>query len=214
MTPSLVGYFPKRTEVPAEWNAAPNVAECCSVSACLAPAPDGWIDRWLHNDLGFYDDPKTARSVAGGSSEVSVFAYRLLPENLCTVKLYHSQSPPSRLCLFRLRSNPWVGMCEQERLSLLSALPCRAATWRQKFRSTGIASSILSRAPRFLPNTHPALSRSLALTSSWRSSVNSRPPNPLAAAARTRSRAAEPPTVRRSGSRCRDIAAQGGWREL
>jgi hypothetical protein len=90
VTPTLVGYFPKRTEVPCGWNASANVSECCSVSTCLVPAPDGWIDKWLHNELGFYDDPSTARSVAvDDPSLFSIFAYRLLPK-----KFEHGEALP------------------------------------------------------------------------------------------------------------------------
>ncbi len=81
MTPQLIGYLPKvRTRRP-EWLKGPNVEEICSVSYCIAHAPPGWIDRWLHNELGFYDQPDLAWSVVPDESrhDYSLFAYKLFP---------------------------------------------------------------------------------------------------------------------------------------
>ncbi|MFY9823568.1 MAG: hypothetical protein WAM82_19455 [Thermoanaerobaculia bacterium] len=76
----LAGYFPKLTAVPPGWTAIDPVDEICSVSTCIAPAPDGWIKRWLHNDLGFYNTVHDASSIIPpGSEGYSVFAYKLLP---------------------------------------------------------------------------------------------------------------------------------------
>jgi hypothetical protein len=81
MTPVLVGYFPKRTQVPEGWHAAAGVSEMCSVSTCLAPAPEGWIDHWRHNDLGFFDSPEIAQGIIpAGATGFSIFAYRLFPQ--------------------------------------------------------------------------------------------------------------------------------------
>jgi len=80
MQSQLVGYFPKRTAVPAGWSAADPVDEICSVSTCIATAPEGWIDRWLHNALGLFNSVRDAESVIDpGSHGFSVFAYKLLP---------------------------------------------------------------------------------------------------------------------------------------
>jgi len=70
----LAGYFAKRPTRPGDWPGPPHVKEICSVSNCLAPAPAGWIERWQHNGLGFYNSP-TAAEAAG----FEVFAYRILP---------------------------------------------------------------------------------------------------------------------------------------
>ena len=82
MTPTLIGYFPKRTEVPSGWSSTGHpVSEICGVSTCLAPAPDGWIEFWRHNELGVFDSPELAKSVIPkGAKGFSVFAYRLFPE--------------------------------------------------------------------------------------------------------------------------------------
>jgi len=76
----LVGYFPKKSEVPKEWSASRAVSQICSVSHCIASAPPGWIDHWQHNEWGFFNTPMDARSVVpSGADGFSMFAYRLLP---------------------------------------------------------------------------------------------------------------------------------------
>jgi len=74
----LVGYFPKTTAVPAGWSYAGHVTELCSVSTCIASAPDAWLDFWLHNELGFFNTATDARAVIPPTAtEFSLFAYRL-----------------------------------------------------------------------------------------------------------------------------------------
>jgi len=69
----------KRTSVPADWTAA-SVIELCSVSPCLAPAPEDWVEHWLHNEIGFFNTRRDALSVPpSGAADFSLFAYRLLP---------------------------------------------------------------------------------------------------------------------------------------
>ena len=61
MEPILLGYFPKRrTPVPPDYP-LPGVEEIASVSECIAPAPQDWIQRWEHNDL-FYAEGGRART--------------------------------------------------------------------------------------------------------------------------------------------------------
>lgn len=75
-----IGYFAKQTAVPDTWTYAPTVTSICSVSTCIGSAPDGWIDRWIHNDWGFFASPADARSVIPeGAHGFTLFAYRLLP---------------------------------------------------------------------------------------------------------------------------------------
>ena len=77
---TLVGYFPKNTSVPAAWSASEQVKEICSVSHCVNSPPPDWIDRWLHNEWGFFNSQQDATSVVpSGCEGFSVFAYRLLP---------------------------------------------------------------------------------------------------------------------------------------
>lgn len=76
----LIGYFPKRRTPAPEGLQAAGVDEICSVSECLAPGPEGWVEAWLHNAFGCYDSPDAAEHVAGDAEgEYEVFAYRLLP---------------------------------------------------------------------------------------------------------------------------------------
>jgi hypothetical protein len=82
----LIGYFAKRSDVPGDWaqwevwkGHAPAISELCSVSDCLTVSPEGWVERFLHNDLAFFNSRADALSVIpsqqGGDS---LFAYRLL----------------------------------------------------------------------------------------------------------------------------------------
>ncbi|MGE0816781.1 MAG: hypothetical protein AB7O28_01555 [Vicinamibacterales bacterium] len=79
--PVVIGYFAKRRTPRVDWLAAPQVREICSVSACIAEAPDGWIDRWTHNHLWVYDTPERARDVVSAAQRehFDLFAYRLVP---------------------------------------------------------------------------------------------------------------------------------------
>ena len=87
-TLKFIGYFPKknRYENPAEMPGecgdsfrAAGVREIASVSECIRPGPDNWIDLWKHNDLGFYDSEDIVRAVIEGAvEEYTIFACKLL----------------------------------------------------------------------------------------------------------------------------------------
>jgi hypothetical protein len=80
LKPILIGYFPKRTTVPAGWSIASFVTELCSVSTCLTPAPKNWVEHWRYNDMGFFKTCADALLVLPPqASDFSLFAYRLLP---------------------------------------------------------------------------------------------------------------------------------------
>ena len=81
MTPTLIGYFPKRRTRRPEWLSASQVEEVASVSPCFAKPPDGWIEQWRHNDLWVYDSPELAWSVvpAQQRAEFELYAYRMFP---------------------------------------------------------------------------------------------------------------------------------------
>lgn len=98
----LIGYFPKRrTPAPEELQAA-GVDEICSVSECLAPGPEGWVEAWLHNAFGCYDSPGEAEHVAGDAEgEFEVFAYRLLP-----LRFGDGQAEPMEVSPARMASLP------------------------------------------------------------------------------------------------------------
>ena len=42
--------------------------EIASVSTCISSAPEGWIDLWKHNRLGFYDTLDLAQAITGDAS--------------------------------------------------------------------------------------------------------------------------------------------------
>lgn len=75
----FAGYLPIRFAPPAGWQGPAHVREICSVSECLCGAPEGRIDRWLHNELGFYDTTEVARSVIeNDAKDFDLFAYDVL----------------------------------------------------------------------------------------------------------------------------------------
>jgi hypothetical protein len=76
------GYFAKRVLARPEWLEAPAVREICSVSECMSPGAPNWIERWLHNELGWFNRREDALAVIppGCEREYRLFAYRLHPE--------------------------------------------------------------------------------------------------------------------------------------
>lgn len=78
----LIGYFPKRYTPRPDGLDAPRVREICSVSECIASGPDGWLERWSHNDMWAYNSVREAWAVALPEADASAWrmhAYRLLP---------------------------------------------------------------------------------------------------------------------------------------
>jgi hypothetical protein len=78
---ALIGYFPKRLTPRPAWIEAPHVREICSVSGCIAAGPEGWIQRWTHNELWVYSTRAAAWAVVDPAQRGSfaLHAYRLLP---------------------------------------------------------------------------------------------------------------------------------------
>ncbi len=76
------GYFVKRIAPKPESLDAPLVREICSVSDCISSAPDGWIEHWLHNELGWFNRPSDAFAVIppGERARYRLFAYRIYPQ--------------------------------------------------------------------------------------------------------------------------------------
>jgi len=76
------GYFPKRIEQRPEFVKAPTVREICSVSNCISSGPENWIDLWLHNEFGWFNNITDAKRIipAGQENFYRLFAYRIHPE--------------------------------------------------------------------------------------------------------------------------------------
>jgi hypothetical protein len=76
------GYFIKRVEVRPDWLEACGVLEICSVSNCISQPPADWIERWLHNEFGWFNRLADAVSSvpADRRANYRLFAYRLYPE--------------------------------------------------------------------------------------------------------------------------------------
>lgn len=76
------GYFVKHTEAKPDWLQTSHVIEICSVSNCISSPPEGWIEHWIHNELGWFNCVSDAISVVPASqrAEYRVFAYRLYPK--------------------------------------------------------------------------------------------------------------------------------------
>lgn len=78
--PVGIGYFPKRTQARPEWLKASAVQEICSVSQCISPGPEAWIQKWLHNELGFYDSTELAwKAVGPDGAGFEMYAYKAFP---------------------------------------------------------------------------------------------------------------------------------------
>jgi len=77
---TLVGYFLKGTSLPSGCDWLPSsVVEICNVSHCHNPPPWGWIDKWWHNDFGFFNSRDDARTIFGNPPQgYRLFGYRLL----------------------------------------------------------------------------------------------------------------------------------------
>jgi hypothetical protein len=80
------GYFPKRIELTPPTLNVPGVREICSVSDHISVGPNNWIERWLHNDFGWFNRIADAIGVIapGQEAQFSLFAYRLLPDKFTT----------------------------------------------------------------------------------------------------------------------------------
>jgi hypothetical protein len=75
------GYFPKQIMPRTGWLQAPSVHEICSASRCISHAPDDWVDRWLHNEFGWFNHLADALAVIPPDQRGTyrLFAYRIFP---------------------------------------------------------------------------------------------------------------------------------------
>ena len=57
------GYFAKRVDVNPSRPEIAGIREVCSVSHHISSAPDGWGERWLHNEFGWFNRASDALAV-------------------------------------------------------------------------------------------------------------------------------------------------------
>jgi len=76
------GFFVKQIRSTPAGMDLPGVREICSVSQCISPGPEHWIELWLHNDWGWFNRVADAlRAIPSGQqSTYRLFAYRMHPE--------------------------------------------------------------------------------------------------------------------------------------
>lgn len=81
LTPTLIGYFPKRTVKRPDWLHAEGIDEVCSVSTCISEAPHDWINLWRHNEMFVFDSPELAWGIVpeAARGEYDLYAYHLYP---------------------------------------------------------------------------------------------------------------------------------------
>ena len=81
-SPVLLGYFQKRRTLRPDWRSGVDVDESLSVSTCIADGPDGWDERWLHNDYGAFPSIALASDIVPDDerSEYRLVAWRMVPE--------------------------------------------------------------------------------------------------------------------------------------
>ncbi len=92
MLPTLIGYFPKRTQRCPAWLAAAGVRAICSVSCCISKDSDGWIDLWQHNEAWVFDREEVAWGVVPAEQRTAfdMFAWKLFP-----VRYEHGEEFPA-----------------------------------------------------------------------------------------------------------------------
>ncbi|MCC6574115.1 MAG: hypothetical protein IT462_10005 [Planctomycetes bacterium] len=81
MTPTLIGYIPKRTEKQPYLLEAPGVTEIASVADCISEAPDNWIQHWRHNSWWVFSTMALALSIIPDAEQdqFDLYAYRVFP---------------------------------------------------------------------------------------------------------------------------------------
>lgn len=81
MEPILIGYFPKQTMLQPDFLKSAGVEEISSAATCLSKEPDGWIDRWLHNEMWLFDTPALAWIVVPEIERATfhLYAYEMFP---------------------------------------------------------------------------------------------------------------------------------------
>jgi hypothetical protein len=82
MTLHFCGYLPKKATPLPEGYDLPGVVEIASISVCIAPAPEDWIQSYAFNALGFFDELGLAESVIpeADRSQFDIYAYEFHDE--------------------------------------------------------------------------------------------------------------------------------------
>lgn len=73
----LIGYFPRRQEVPLRARplpSVPNVSEIASVGHYTSDGPPNWVDQWRHNEMWFFDSEAIARKVIDDAIQIEIEA--------------------------------------------------------------------------------------------------------------------------------------------
>lgn len=63
-----VGYMAKRVAKRPDWLDAPQVADICSVSACISDHFADYVNFWKHNSDWFFDSPQIINEIAEKNS--------------------------------------------------------------------------------------------------------------------------------------------------
>jgi hypothetical protein len=73
------GYFAKVVGPIPDWFRVPGVHEICSASTCISTGPDDWVDRWRHNEFGWFNTIEDAWSVVPDADRprYRLFGYRI-----------------------------------------------------------------------------------------------------------------------------------------
>ena len=78
--PKLIGFFPKLPCPKPNGIKNDTVKEICSVSNCISEGPENWIDKWKHNEIGFYNSEEIMLPVLKKYREkYNFFASKLYP---------------------------------------------------------------------------------------------------------------------------------------
>lgn len=78
--PIFVGFFPKLPCPVPNGFGNDKIKEICSVSECIARGPEGWIEKWKHNDLGFFDREEIMiKLLEKENTQYFFYAYKLYP---------------------------------------------------------------------------------------------------------------------------------------
>ena len=94
--PKFVGFFPKVSCPTPEGFNNDNIKEICSVSECVAKGPKDWIDKWEHNDLGFFDsEEKVLNVIENEKDKYCIYAYELYPLKFARNKAENYSIPVS-----------------------------------------------------------------------------------------------------------------------